>query len=225
MPIVRDTTASGGAPTTTAALTWSHTCTGSNLILVVFIWTTGTITGAKYNSVAMTSVTSTTTAGLTVQGFYMINPPTGSNTVEVDASASVSMSGMSVSYTGASQTSQPDAFNAVSATNTTNTLNTTVTTVASNTWIVGMGSDDNGDGVGIGNITGNGVAVPLVNGTWNGVWLLDSNATVPVGGNTFGFTNSVSVGVSGDRLLVAMSIAPAAAVATFVPQLLTLGVA
>jgi len=104
--------ATAGAGTT---VSWSHTCTGSNRVLVVGAavncGSTQTITGVTYNGVAMTAVPSgrmnsnnTANVGF-VQVWYLIAPATGANTVVITASASVfSFSAGSVSFTGVDQT-------------------------------------------------------------------------------------------------------------------------
>src|SRR5580765_3567417 len=89
-----------GKSNTTAAQqvkTWSHTCTGSDrLLLVTVVWnqpnvSTELVSAVTYNGVAMTSfgspapVKSSATPGSNrlIQLFYLINPPTGANTVSV----------------------------------------------------------------------------------------------------------------------------------------------
>jgi hypothetical protein len=137
--IALDTSVNGGQVTGTS-LTWSHTCTGSNLILFVStVDGTGgssNITGVTYAGVAMTKIGT----GVQVSGdrwielWYLIAPTTGANNVVVSANTSVYMHGISASYTGASQTGQPDASNAATGTGVTATVN--VVTAADNCWTV-----------------------------------------------------------------------------------------
>lgn len=75
-------------------------------------------------------------AGQYIKLFYLIAPATGTNNVIVSCSAG-DMYGVATSYTGASQTGQPDAQTTNgSATGT--SLTTSVTTVADNSWLVGF---------------------------------------------------------------------------------------
>ncbi len=99
---------SSGSGTATTNITWSHTCTGSNLILVVEVVTNAasdTVTGVTYNAVAMTSAgAATLNTGVTSRIFYLANPATGAHTVSVTASGSAAIGGMSQSFTGAAGT-------------------------------------------------------------------------------------------------------------------------
>lgn len=138
MAIAHDT--SSGTSGTGTSITWSHTCTGSNLILWVMANTSdvaaNSITGVTYNSVAMTLVAAqNTTQPLTTSLWYLINPATGTNSVVVSSSSSRNLVGQAASYTGASQTGVPDASagNAFAS----STITQSVTTVADNCWLVG----------------------------------------------------------------------------------------
>jgi hypothetical protein len=103
--------ASATSPTATAS--WSHTCSGTNRLLIVGVAvgdaSTGAMTlGVTYNGVAMTSVarvnSNNQTAGF-VELFRLINPPTGANTVVVTPSATANaISAGSISFTGVHQT-------------------------------------------------------------------------------------------------------------------------
>jgi hypothetical protein len=94
-------------------LSWSHTCTGSNLVLVVgiaigIIGDAGKSASATYNGVSMTSAgivhSDNATDGF-VQMFYLAAPATGANTVAITVTGgTVDITGGSVSFTGAHQT-------------------------------------------------------------------------------------------------------------------------
>jgi hypothetical protein len=134
-----------------SSLTYSHTCTGSDLILFVsvFIQTSLTITGITYNGVALTSIDGQTNGASNerIELWYLIAPATGANNIVISRSGSTgALQGRSTSYTGANQSSQPDASSKSIATST--TLTDTVTTVADNCWAVwvirnGVGSFSN----------------------------------------------------------------------------------
>ena len=92
-------------------VTWSHTCTGTNLLLLVSVGAAyhnaPICTGVTYNGVAMTSaVTPVANANPDKQYlWYLINPATGANNVVATMSpASDSVSFISQSYTGVHQT-------------------------------------------------------------------------------------------------------------------------
>ena len=109
--------------------TWSHTCSGaSRMVFVACTFDrapdTGTTLGATYDGVAMTSVGiaetgSPTSASGFVQGWYLVNPPTGTKTVVVTATGGSlpgnGLAGGSVSFNGVDQTTPVRNFVAISA--------------------------------------------------------------------------------------------------------------
>jgi len=133
MAIAFDAFSSGGG-TGASPKSWSHTCTGQHRILIVTLMTqsgSDTITGVTYNGVSMTAISSTARSSM----FYLLNPATGSNTVEVSYSnfSGNGISGCSNSYTGvagigASGVSSPAG----------NPQTQAVTTTSDNSWLVGM---------------------------------------------------------------------------------------
>ena len=138
MAIALDTSV-GPQNTTGTSITWSHTCTGSNLILFVGVQgdnVSNLVTGATYNSVPLTLVDKVQGTGdRWVYLFYLINPSTGANNVVVSASGSTALRTTSVSYTGAKQSGQPDAFSTKTETLSVSVTGT-VTTVENNCWTV-----------------------------------------------------------------------------------------
>ena len=147
MAIALDVATNGGSATATSH-SYSHTCTGSNLILFVGVnfYNAGTddITGVTYNSVAMTQIAKQTNAsgsGQISYLYYLINPSTGANTVAITKTSSATIRSVSVSYTGANDIAQPDA----SGTNTSNAslaISKAVTTIADNCWMVSFTFND-----------------------------------------------------------------------------------
>ncbi len=111
----------GGAGPPASPITWSHTCTGSNLVLFVGIAVGRpnatdaniTIGAVTYNGVAMTLVpnslvhSNNQTAGYAVL-YYLVNPATGAHTVSVSftdtlPSATDALELGSISFTGVDQ--------------------------------------------------------------------------------------------------------------------------
>lgn len=123
-PSATGTSVSGAPP---SGLTWSHTCTGTNRLLVVGVaYAAGGAYGgndstasmsATYNGVSMTSAgirhSNDATVGF-AQLFYLVAPATGSNTVSVSISGwggnTVEVLGGSVSFTGVSQSTPIQNF-------------------------------------------------------------------------------------------------------------------
>jgi hypothetical protein len=105
--------------TSSASLTYSHTVAGSDRIL--FVWASGHYTSGAayptsvtYNGTNMTELTDTRQDYVNARSsvWYLIAPDTGTNDVVITFAASKdSIIGLSLSYTGADQASQPDAQN------------------------------------------------------------------------------------------------------------------
>lgn len=200
----------GGAVT---SITFSHTCTGANLVLVVVAYIDNiggtSITGVTYNGVAMTQV-ATVTGGTRVQSysFILVNPATGAHNVVVSANQVIGgnqqIAANSMSYTGCAQTGQPDSngTNGLASSTVTN-FPVSTTVVASNCWLVGGGTENAGDIAG--GVAGAGT-------TYRGVvqfnqYGADSNGTVGTGSQSLNWGRA---GTSGDISGTVMSLAPVA---------------
>lgn len=111
----------GGA----TSLTFSHTCTGSNLVLIVATVSSGLVdpTGVTYNGVAMTKAVGLG-AALDTSLWYLSNPATGSGyNVVVTYAASTKFGVCATSFTGCNT----DSPLGVTGTNTGTTANATCT--------------------------------------------------------------------------------------------------
>lgn len=146
MAIALDTTVNGGLSTSTS-LTWSHTCTGSNLILIVSIngpvSSTDDVSGITYNSVALTKIRSQQIpSDRLVSLWYLIAPATGAHNI-VASFTGTYCAGISASYTGVRQSVQPDS-SAVGTTSSGSGLTISTITATDNTWLVGGFGDASG---------------------------------------------------------------------------------
>jgi hypothetical protein len=147
--------ATSASNSASATLTFAHTVSGSNTMLLVgFIANKATVpavSSVTYNGVAMTATSaSPLTVSATVKNhlYYLVNPTTGANNVVITfASAPDGIAANALSYTGAKQTGQPDSQMSTASTGATATL--TTTTVANGSWLVGVFRNDS---------TGNGTA-------------------------------------------------------------------
>ena len=141
MAIALDASSNSGLKTD--SFTWNHTCTGSNLVLVISVivrdttLSKRTVSTITYNGVALTKVRSDDNGvSFRTEIWYLINPATGSNTVSVTMGSFVlEVWGFATSLTGAKQSSQPDAHNGNFGA--TNSSSVSVTTIANNSWIIG----------------------------------------------------------------------------------------
>lgn len=233
MAIALDVSATSTSQTS-SPITWSHTCTGSNLLLTVGITLQAvtsfpTASAVTYNGVSMTKARADTfdagAFGKLESSVWLLHAPaTGSNTVSVTFTGGTSPSGVgsSTSYTGAQQSDTADASNGTTG-NTTGDKTFTVTTVSDNCWIyvVGMNAATTtptlaADQTSRGTVSWTGAVADIVRAE-------DTNAAqTPAGAKTVGLTVGASFGEKG-YVITGASFAPLA-VASTVKQLSALGV-
>ena len=144
--IAVDATAEKDYEATAASTSWSHTCTGSNLILVVHMGTYDanigerTVSSITYDSVALTlAETADVGSGERCETWYLINPSTGANTIAVTMGGTCTVIwGSSISFTGADQSTQPDASNSGTPT-AVDPGTLTITTANDNAYVTSVG--------------------------------------------------------------------------------------
>lgn len=104
-----DSNANSGA-TAVASLTWSHTSTGSNLLLVVGLYWTGstnsmsTITHAGNNPTGTTGQVAAFGASTFLQIWWWVNPTAGAQNIIATPRLSASIFGGGATFTGVNQT-------------------------------------------------------------------------------------------------------------------------
>lgn len=188
MAIARDTFTDSQS-STSSPLTFSHTCTGVDLVLwVTIVKNSGDlVTGVTYNGVTMTQASKFETDGSRfIYLYYLINPATGSNTISVSFSDSSNCRGQAVSYTGCDQTTQPDAVATNSATSTTS-LSQNLTSTVDGDWGICIGRSTGGEVTGLTNLT--------ALGALDSYRTLDSNGDLGTSGTE---TLAFQGGASGD---------------------------
>lgn len=207
--------ATQGAISTGSPKTWSHTCTGSDLMLFVqtaLNSTSDTVSSVTYNSTTASNpaiVATYTTGGGKSQIFYLLNPSLGSNTVSATFGTAY-FTGNSCSYSGVKQSSQPDG-SGTATTNSNTTLSASFSVTALDCWIMAS-------------VANNGVATAAGSGTYlrqQGANVLgalyDTNATVGTG------TQSVTVTLSSANAYCISAASFAPAPLTFIPRPLAIG--
>lgn len=197
--------------------TWSHTCTGTNLILFVHVRSgAGNVASMTYNGVAMT-YSGLTSLGGEMFTWYLYAPSTGANNIIVVGGGSQFMA---TSYSGASQTGFPDNSTVDGAVAL--TLTDSVTPVASNCWFIGIGSTKRTSGTTTSCTTDRTSRDSLIQTLFGGrTW--DSNGTVAVSSQS----QTVTTNSGGANIAVAnimFTLAPAAAATGFNTKLLLMGV-
>jgi hypothetical protein len=123
--------ASSSATANSTGLTLSHTCTGSDRLLVVnvIVRDSTAVNGVTYGGVSMTRGPDKqhTSDTLRVVQFYLPNPASGANNIVVTLAGSTTHRVDAVSYTGAAQASPLNASNTADGTGTTTSVSVTTT--------------------------------------------------------------------------------------------------
>lgn len=147
MAIAFDATYNSGSVGASSGASWSHTCTGSDLVLYAAVNVVGdAVSTIKYNGVNMTLINDNTNGSNQISDYYLVNPATGTHTLALTFSGTgIGIQAGSISLTGVDQASPLDSNNKSTGTSTTPSL--TITTVADNCWVL--------DGVGHYNIISN----------------------------------------------------------------------
>lgn len=184
MAVAFDTSALG----TDGGTTLSHTCTGSDLILIVAVADTqGDTLTATYNSVSMTRLINGSANSLSL--FYLLNPSTGANTISVSGSTN-GLRIASASYTGVSQVNFPNSYTVDTSAGSSKTVST-VSSI-SNSWLINASTCGASASPSITSNrtqrqTGSATFPPYSPGA---LFLGDSNGTVSNGANSTVFTMS-----------------------------------
>lgn len=151
MSIAFNTSTQGKANAGSASLTISHTAAGSDRIAIIGVVnqnaTSGIVTGVTYGGVACTNVINNVQAGsgARLSIWYFIAPSTSATNVVISRSATTgALYGQVLSYTGASQTGQPDSSNSQGGTGNVTSRTCTTTSVANNIWAAAVAYSDNG---------------------------------------------------------------------------------
>ncbi len=138
MAIAFDSATQGSAGATPVTQTYAHTCTGTNLILYVHIYTNpdsvDSVTGVTYAAVAMTRVD--TQANSTGNGratlYRLVAPATGANNVVISYTGATFAVSVATSYTGAKQSGGVFVTNKATGTN---TVSISITPNSTDNWI------------------------------------------------------------------------------------------
>lgn len=130
--------ASSGQSESGSSLTFSHTCTGSNLLLLVGVASNSTngtdVSGVTYNGVAMTLIGTKASADNETYLFRLVAPAAGANNVVVSFTEDRIIRAGAVSVTGVNQATPIGATGNASGSGTDITVD--VTTDTANSWIL-----------------------------------------------------------------------------------------
>ncbi len=194
---------------------YSVTCTGSNLVLVVGVTpyhatlANRTVSTITYNSVSLTKIRADEVSGATGQRselWYLLAPTTGANTLVITmGGGSVSIDSGAISFTGALQTTS--VIN-VSGTNTTAagvSISNSLTTTVDNAYIV----DACACGIGPG-VANAGQTLKWSQSTATSLGSIKGPNT-PTGAYSTGYSDGLS---NENWVISSVAIAPADAVAT-----------
>lgn len=199
-----DTSTNGGTATGTS-LSFNHTNTGNNLLIMMGAWTSNDteadpVTSIKYNTVAGTREgTRSPDAGACFL-YSLLAPATGSNAVLISCSSSNTIYGASASYSGVKQTGTRDAENDNVTAGA--SVTATMTTIADKCWKFSVGGSPRGSGVTLS--AGTGTTSRQIN---NNLALGDGNADITPAGSTS--MTWISTGSPSSLAIVMCSFAPA----------------
>jgi hypothetical protein len=178
MAIAFDAVTNGSFTGGGASRTFSHTCGGTNRILFVNVHTnTDVVTGVTYNSVAMTRVNGQAT-DFYITTWVLMNPASGANDVVVTCSASTNIIPNAISYSGVSQSGQPEV-SALNSAGSGSSITSSLTTLTDNNWVM-MFMRKNSGGSATG---GTGTTVRVDDSTY-GLHAFDSNGAISPAGST-----------------------------------------
>jgi hypothetical protein len=140
MAIAFDAATNGGIAETGTSVSFAHTCSGNDRLLLVAMQCYEEPTSIKYNNVDMVQlVKSAYNSDLSYLEIWgLLNPSTGSNNVVLSGNNNYWRL-VSASYTGVKQSGLPDNFTSQVSASATNTLSKIITTVADNCWVAGTG--------------------------------------------------------------------------------------
>lgn len=208
MAVAQDSTASGSGSSTTS-ITYAHNVIdNTNGFMSIFALTFGSlddlVTSITYNSVGATRINSANNSGggstaQRIYGYGLIANASGNNNVVITTSASTTILGVSIAFTGANQSSQPDNQTTNVGLSVAN-LSYSLTPSADNTWIISACRANTGT-PSAGTDTGEVIAHGDVG---MGAYDSDFNPISPASSTTL----QVLVGLTNDMLASIISIAP-----------------
>lgn len=197
---------SSASGATVGSLTWAHTISGTQRLLLVGIQVNSAqVPTCTYNGVSMSRLDTTTPSG-NIYLFYLFTPDTGTHNIVATFNNPTTPQAVAVaaSYTGVAGPSL-DASNTASASSAT-TCTANITTVTNNAWTMCVGYADNGNTPGAGGSTTSRVAISYIG-------MFDSNAPVtPAGATSLAFTSSGATSLRG--IIVAIKTAVSAPTTT-----------
>ncbi len=192
-------------PATTSG---AYVVAGGNRLLIACVnWksdTPATITSVKYNSLALTLLDSQEQSGVTSAIYYLINPTSGSNTLEIVTSAQTFMYCSVSSWTGVHQTAPLGTPVKVGEAGVVADAKNAADTVASGVGIDVLSSVDDVPGT----VTDGANQIRLVSNTGFGLWAY-SSYEIGSGDMQESWTNSLSIAH------IAVAIMPSASTVIF----------
>lgn len=129
----------------------SGPASGSNLLLAcgieTYVNSSDVVTTVTYGGVALTRITNGYVAqptGNAVYFYYLLGPPTGTQTLAISISGGSNRTivGVPAFYSGVKQSGQPDAGGSALGQSGISSISRTITTVANNAWVLAYAMND-----------------------------------------------------------------------------------
>ena len=202
--------AGGASQGSGTSLTYSYTTSGSNRLMFTSSYggADGTnITGKTYNSTAMTFLGKVQYPANNsyCHVYYLVAPSTGANNVVVSYNINARMASVTVTYTGAAQSSPIDNWTTKTQANN-NVISQAITVSTANCW--GYAAEE-GSNLTYASVSGNNAITTKRGGYDDAVVVGDSNGTISTGSVTMGFTGS-----SNHRGILVLAFKPAVTITT-----------
>jgi hypothetical protein len=167
----------------TDSLSGSYTVNAASNLLVVAVATLGAddVTGVTYDGVSLTKAVQNNaqTGGLERTAlWFLVNPPTGSNTLAISRTSSAFILAVAADYSGAATTGQPDntGVNQASASSVTSSL----TMNTANSWIMAAACEASDTPA-----AGSGMTTRTATVTYSNPTNFDSNGPLAAGSQSF----------------------------------------
>lgn len=151
------------------------------------------ISGCTYNGIAMNKIVGVVVAERWVDGFWLLNPASGSHNLVCSFTFSEPFSAIEAAdYTGVAQSGQPD--NSTTNSGVSTALTTSLTTVADNCWTFFFGAKDYDGNTWL---AGSGSTLRGYENTYSSFALFDSNGPVhPAGSKSMTITETPSSSIT-----------------------------
>jgi len=189
-------------------LSWSHTCTGSTLVLVVAVGMQANVavSSVTYGGQNLTFRVSANESGNTrAELWTLVNPPTGANTVTVTLPSAAFMGGVAHSYTGVDQGTPVGNTASANSSGNVNSLSLNITSATNDVVVDGVAKRNSTENITAGGSQSDAITTITTSGTANNNIVVGSSDQPGAASVTMSWSHS---GVTRSYSLTALSLNP-----------------